>query len=169
MTVPPADFLPAELHLRKVCGVIWCYTGDEARPPRPLAPVHEVGTPLLHGVGPAAVPGAAEPVRRALLPGPAVVLARGLRQGAPRRGDRAARRVRRAAADAALDDAPVPDRRRRARRRQRATPPFGYRDANWAEVIVGVDPDPANAEPDPRLDGRLLGRDPSRTRPAAPT
>ena len=23
--------------------------------------------------------------------------------------------------------------------------PFGYRDANWAEVIVGVDPDPANA------------------------
>ncbi|HVN60242.1 MAG TPA: BBE domain-containing protein, partial [Gaiellaceae bacterium] len=23
--------------------------------------------------------------------------------------------------------------------------PFGYRDANWAEVIIGVDPDPANA------------------------
>ena len=26
-----------------------------------------------------------------------------------------------------------------------ADTPFGYRDANWAEVIVGVDPDPANA------------------------
>jgi len=25
--------------------------------------------------------------------------------------------------------------------------PFSYRDCNWAEVIVGVDPDPANAGP----------------------
>jgi hypothetical protein len=24
--------------------------------------------------------------------------------------------------------------------------PFSYREANWAEVIVGVDPDPANAD-----------------------
>ncbi len=26
-----------------------------------------------------------------------------------------------------------------------ADTPFSYRDCNWAEVIVGVDPDPANA------------------------
>src|SRR5205823_5970503 len=29
MTVPPADFLPAELHFRKVCAVMWCYLGPE--------------------------------------------------------------------------------------------------------------------------------------------
>ncbi len=56
MTVPPADFLPAELHFRKVCGVIWCYNGDEDGAAEALAPVHEVGTPLLHGVGPAPFP-----------------------------------------------------------------------------------------------------------------
>src|SRR5204863_5736372 len=30
MTVPPADFLPAELHFRKVCAVIWCCLGEQA-------------------------------------------------------------------------------------------------------------------------------------------
>ena len=47
--------------------------------------------------------------------------------------------------------------------------PFSYRDANWAEVIVGVDPDPANAGAIRDWTRRLLGRDPSRTRPAART
>src|SRR3954470_2997268 len=28
-TVPPAPPFPEELHLRKVCGVVWCYAGDE--------------------------------------------------------------------------------------------------------------------------------------------
>ena len=46
---------------------------------------------------------------------------------------------------------------------------FSYRDAQFAEVIFGVDPDPANADDDPRLVRRLLGRDASRTPPAAPT
>ena len=27
--VPPAPPFPEELHLRKVCGVVWCYAGDE--------------------------------------------------------------------------------------------------------------------------------------------
>ena len=45
------------------------------------------------------------------------------------------------------DDAHVPDRRRGARRRRDDTP-WAYRDAAWAQVIVGVDPDPANAEHD---------------------
>ena len=52
MTVPPVDLFPAELHLRKVCAVMWCVVGSEAEATRLLAPVHEVGTPLLHGVGP---------------------------------------------------------------------------------------------------------------------
>ena len=46
---------------------------------------------------------------------------------------------------------------------------FAYRDAGWAEVIVGVDPDPANADDAPAVDGRLLRRDRTPTRPAAPT
>ena len=28
-TVPPAPPFPEELHMRKVCGVVWCYVGSE--------------------------------------------------------------------------------------------------------------------------------------------
>ena len=35
---------------------------------------------------------------------------------------------------------------------------FAYRDGGWAGVIVGVDPDPANAQADLAVDPRLLGR-----------
>ena len=41
-----------------------------------------------------------------------------------------------------------------------ATARSAYRDANWAEVIVGVDPDPAGAAAISEVDGRLLGRHP---------
>ena len=52
MTVPPVDLFPEELHLRKVCAVMWCVVGSEEEATQLLAPVHDVGTPLLHGVGP---------------------------------------------------------------------------------------------------------------------
>ena len=45
-----------------------------------------------------------------------------------------------------------------ARGAQRRDTAFSYRDANWAEVIVGVDPDPANKTRITRLDEALLGR-----------
>ena len=77
-----------------------------------------------HGLlRPDPVPGAAEPVRRALPAGPAVVLEGRLLRGAQRQGDRAAPEVRRAAAEPALDDAPLSDQRRGRRACRRATPP----------------------------------------------
>ena len=51
MTVPPVDMFPAELHMRKVCAIMWCINGSEEEAGELLAPVHAVGTPLLHGVG----------------------------------------------------------------------------------------------------------------------
>ena len=55
-------------------------------------------------------------------PGHAVVLEGRLRRRADRRGDRPPRRARLAAADDALDDAPVPDRPRGRRGSRRTTP-----------------------------------------------
>ena len=46
----------------------------------------------------------------------------------------------------AVDHAPVPDRRRRPRRRARRDTAWAYRDASWGSVFAGVDPDPANAD-----------------------
>ena len=58
-------------------------------------------------------------------------------------------------ADDAVDDAHVPDRRCRPRRRTPPTTPWSYRDANWGSVFAGVDPDPANVDAIRQLERRL--------------
>ena len=65
-------------------------------------------------------------------------------EGAERRGDRRHARARRSAADDALDDASATRSTGRHTASDRSDTAFSYRDANWAQVIVGVDPDPAN-------------------------
>ena len=56
LTVPPAPPFPEELHLKKMCGVVWCYTGSEAEVDAVFGPVLRVGTPALHGVQPMPYP-----------------------------------------------------------------------------------------------------------------
>jgi FAD/FMN-containing dehydrogenase len=50
-TVPPAPPFPEEIHLRKVCGVVWCYLGGEEEAAEAMAPLLDATPePLLHGV-----------------------------------------------------------------------------------------------------------------------
>jgi FAD/FMN-containing dehydrogenase len=50
-TVPPAPPFPEEIHLRKVCGVVWCYVGGEEAAASAMAPLLDATPePLLHGV-----------------------------------------------------------------------------------------------------------------------
>ncbi len=144
MTVPPVDLFPAELHLRKVAAIMWCIVGTEAEAADLLAPVHDVGTPLLHGVGP--VP---HPALQSLFDG---LYVKGLQcywradfvnQLSDELIDRHLEWSEKlpsmhstmhlypidgAAHDVGQDDTA-----------------FSYRDAQWSEVIFGVDPDPARA------------------------
>jgi FAD/FMN-containing dehydrogenase len=145
MTVPPVDLFPEELHLRKVCAVMWCVVGSEEEATRLLAPVHDVGTPLLHGVGP--VP---HPALQSLFDG---LYTKGLQcywradfvnelsdeliehhlewgQKLPSMHST----MHMYPIDGAAHDVDPTDTA------------FSYRDVRWAEVIFGVDPDPANAE-----------------------
>ena len=114
LTIPPAPPFPEELWLRKACGIVWCYTGPPERADEVLGPVRGFGSPLLDAVMPHALPGAAEHLRRAVPARAAVVLAGRLLQRDLGRGDRGPPGVRRGAAHAAFDHAPVPDRRGRA-------------------------------------------------------
>jgi FAD/FMN-containing dehydrogenase len=51
--VPPAPPFPDAIHLRKVCGVVWCYVGAPEDGARAMAPLLDVlPEPLLHGVQP---------------------------------------------------------------------------------------------------------------------
>jgi FAD/FMN-containing dehydrogenase len=144
MTVPPVDLIPEELHLRKVCAVMWCVIGTENEATQLLAPVHDVGTPLLHGVGP--VP---HPALQSLFDG---LYTKGLQcywradfvnelsdeliehhldwaQQLPSMHST----MHLYPIDGAAHDTGAADTA------------FSYRDAQWAEVIFGVDPDQANA------------------------
>src|SRR5512134_1668210 len=50
-TVPPGPPFPEEIHMRKVCGVVWCYVGGEDDARAAMAPLlAELPEPLLHGV-----------------------------------------------------------------------------------------------------------------------
>ena len=144
MTVPPVELFPEELHLRKVCAVMWCVVGSEEDATRALAPVHEVGTPLLHGVGP--VP---HPALQSLFDG---LYTKGLQcywradfynelsdeviEHHAEWGEKLPTMhstMHMYPIDGAAHDVGPADTA------------FSYRDAQFAEVIFGVDPDPANA------------------------
>jgi FAD/FMN-containing dehydrogenase len=52
-TIPPAPPFPEEIHMRKVCGVVWCYTGHEENAAGAMAPLLDaLPEPLMHGVAP---------------------------------------------------------------------------------------------------------------------
>jgi hypothetical protein len=55
LSVPPGPPFPEELHLRKVCGVLWCYSGSEENPAC-LREARAFGRPLLDGVQPMPLP-----------------------------------------------------------------------------------------------------------------
>ena len=140
LTVPPVPLFPEALHLQKVCGVMWTVLGTQEEVDRHLAPALATGTPLLHGVGqmpwadlqglfaPLYPPGQQWYWRADFL--------RDLPDEAIAEHCRFAERLPTPSStmhmypiDGAVHDVPAD------------ASAFRFRDANWAEVIVGVDPD----------------------------
>ena len=142
LSVPPGPPFPEELHLRKVCAVLWCYCGTD---PDPDACARRARSASRSSTGRAdAAARAAVGVRRRLPEGRPVVLARRLRQGDPGRGGRDPREHGAAMPTwkSTMHLYPIDGA---ASRVGPDETPWAYRDANCAQVIVGVDPDPANA------------------------
>jgi FAD/FMN-containing dehydrogenase len=51
--VPPAPPFPEDIHMRKVCGVVWCYVGGEEDAAKAMAPLLDaLPEPLMHGPHP---------------------------------------------------------------------------------------------------------------------
>jgi FAD/FMN-containing dehydrogenase len=144
LTIPPAPPFPEELWGRKACGIVWCYTGSHDRADEVLEPVRSFGSPLLVGLQEmpfsvlqsafdALYPAGLQWYWRAdffnEISDVAIDVHRKYGELLPTGHstmhmypiDGATSRV---AADATA---------------------FAYRNGGWAGVIVGVDPDPANA------------------------
>ncbi len=56
MVVPPAPPFPEHLHMQKMCGVVWCYTGPPDEAASVFEPIADFGPPALHAVGPMPFP-----------------------------------------------------------------------------------------------------------------
>ena len=144
-TIPPVkEAFPEELHLRKVCGVVWCIDDTDEAAEKAMAPMLSVAEPLLHGVGrmPIAAlnsafdglygPGDQWYWRGAFLseiPDEAITLNREWNERMP--GFKAGSHFY--PVDGAANDVGVEDTA------------FAYRDATWSQVFIGCDPDPASA------------------------
>ena len=144
LTVPPGPPFPEELHLKKMCGIVWCYTGPEEEVDEVFAPVLEVGTPALHGVHAMPFP-ALQGAFDALYP--------------PGHQWYWKADFITELSDAAIEqhmsyaEAPTMQSTMHlyplngaAHRVGPNDTAWSYREANWAMVIAGVDPEPANNE-----------------------
>ena len=146
LTVPPGPPFPEHLHAKPVCGIVWCYTGPADKADEVFAPIRQLfGGPALDFVGP--------------LPYPAL---QGMFDAVYPPGDQwywradfvnelsdeaIALHIQHASSMPTMQSGmhlyPINGAVHRVGSDETA---FSYRDATWAEVIVGVDPDPANAE-----------------------
>ena len=139
--VPPAPPFPEELHLRLVCGVIWNYLGTEEGLAKELEPMLAVGTPLMHGV---------HPMPFAML--------NGAFDGLYPAGDQwywRADFVKEISDESLERNVEFGEKLPTYKSTMHMYPidgaahdvgpndtPWAYRDANWGQVMVGVDPDP---------------------------
>jgi len=146
LSVPPGPPFPEEIHLRKVCAVVWCHVGspeDAAAAMKPL--LDACPEPLLHGVQPmphADFQGAFDGVYpkgqqwywRADFVNeiPDAAIAEHARFGPAMPTWQSTMHLY--PIDGAAGDVGNSDTA------------WSYRDAKWATVYAGVDPDPANAD-----------------------
>jgi len=145
MTVPPAPPFPENLHLKKMCGVVWACTAPQSKAEEMFKPIRAFKKPALDLVG--------------LLPQPALqsmfdaLYPPGLQwywraDFVNELSDNAiAEHVRFGYALPSMHSTmhlyPINGAASRVGKHETA---WNYRNANWAQVMVGVDPDPANNE-----------------------
>jgi len=141
-SVPPVDMFPAEHHLKKVCGVVWCCT-DLEHANELLAPARAL-EPIIDGVGEVPLPALNSVFDGLYCPGDqwywradfidavpdeAVALNKEWGEKMP-------------TWKSGMHMYPIDGPMSQIGNDETA---WAYRDAKWVQVIVGVDPDPANA------------------------
>ena len=142
LSIPPGPPFPEELHLRKVCGVVWTQAGEEETPA--LREARSFGTPLLDGIAPVPMPAWNTAFDAVYPPGdqwywrgefireiPDEAIAVHAEYGPAMPTWKSTMHLY------AIDGA--------AGRVANDATAWGYRDAIWGGVFAGVDPDPASA------------------------
>jgi FAD/FMN-containing dehydrogenase len=144
LVVPPAPMFPEHLHLKTVCGIIWCGTGSPEHTDEATKPMRTLGTPLLDHVGPAPFPVVQSIFDGLFVPGLQWYWRADYFQELS--DEAIARHVEHGSKLPSMLSTmhlyPVNGAAQRVGKNETA---YSFREALFAEVIVGVDPDPANA------------------------
>jgi FAD/FMN-containing dehydrogenase len=143
-TVPPGPPFPEEIHMRKICGIVWCIVGSDEEAEQAMAPMLSVGTPLMHGVQRMPLPALNSAFDELYAPGDqwywradfmneipddAIAQNEEWNQNMPTwKSGSHMYPIDGAGHDVGKDETP-----------------WAYRDTRWSQVIVGVDPDPVSA------------------------
>jgi FAD/FMN-containing dehydrogenase len=142
LAVPPGPPFPEELHLRNVCGVVWCYAGEDDSPA--LREARSFGNPLLDGVAPVPLPAWNSAFDAVYSAGDQWYW----------RGE-FVKEIPDAAVEKHVEFGELPTWKSTMHLYPIDGAPseiggdetaWAYRDAVWAQVVAGVDPDPANAD-----------------------
>jgi FAD/FMN-containing dehydrogenase len=146
LIVPPAPPFPEHLHGKKMCGIIWCYSGPLEEAEEAFRPIRqEAGPPAFEFLGPMPVP-VLNSLFDALYPPGLQWYWRG--DFATELNDEAIAVHLRYGSEvptmhSSMHIYPIDGAVHRVGRHGTA---FSYREAAFSQVIVGVDPDPANNE-----------------------
>lgn len=145
LVVPPGPPFPDHLHNKTMCGVIWCHTGPMDKAEEAFKLIREFGPPAFDLVGPMPHPVLQSMFDPIYPPGlqwywkadfvkelsdKAITLNVRYGSGLP-------------TMHSAMHLYPINGA---AHRVGKTDTPWSYRDATWAQVIIGVDPNPANNE-----------------------
>jgi hypothetical protein len=144
LTVPPGPPFPEELHFKKMCGIVWCYTGELEKANEILQPLREFRPPAFEFFAPMPFP-----VLQSMFDG---LYTPGLQWYWKAdfvnelSDDAIALHIKHGSELPSLHSTmhlyPINGA---AHKQKKPDTPWSFRDATWSEVIVGVDPDPANA------------------------
>jgi len=145
MTVPPGPPFPAPLHLKKMCAVVWCYSGPLKKAEQVFKPIRAFKKPALDLVGPIPHPALQSMFDGLYPPGHQwywkadfvrelsdEAIALNVKHGSQLPTMQSTMHLY------PIDGA--------AARVKNSATPWSYRDAKWAQVMVGVDPDPAKKD-----------------------
>lgn len=143
LAVPPAPQFPQRLHRRIMCGIVWCYVGDLDKAEEVFDPIRSFKTPVVDLVGPMPHPVVQTMFDEMYPPGLHMYWKADFVNELS--DEAVALYVKHGSMLPTLQSTmhlyPINGR---AHTVGQSDTPWAYRDANWAQVIVGVDPDPAN-------------------------
>lgn len=141
--VPAGDPFPEEIHGEKVCGLLWCYTGEEEIE-KIIQPARDIAEPLFEFVGEMPYP-ALQSLFDDLYPKGDQWYWKG--DIVYKLSDEAIEQHKRFAEVPTMKSTmhlyPIDGA---VHRLDQEETPWAYRDAKWSMVIVGVDPEPSNKE-----------------------